>query len=104
MSLWDIITCIYGGEKKENIMKPSRSVEDCFGMLKSEKKLYDPKINYCGSCCHILEDDNLKNLQKYKRSGKLYYFCGNECHKGWLDSPEAMFVEHRLFTEKENKD
>lgn len=100
MSLWDIIACIYGEEKKTNTMKPCRSVEDCFRMIKQETNLYDPKINYCGSCCHILEDLKLNNLKKYKCNGKLYYFCGNECHNSWLDSPEAMFTSHRLSTEK----
>lgn len=105
MNFWDIITCIYGEEKKTTLIKTIKSVEDCSGMAKSEKLLYDPNINYCGSCCHILEQDSLDNLKKYKLGGKLYYFCSDECHSHWLESPDATFVGYRLsFTEKENND
>jgi hypothetical protein len=106
MNFWDIITCIYGEEKSETTkIKTIKSVDDCPSMVKSDNLLYDPSINYCGSCCHILEQDSLDNLKKYKLGGKLYYFCSDECHSHWLESPDATFIGHRLsFKEKVNNE
>ena len=106
MNFWDIMTCVYGEEKnKTTPIKTIKSVDDCPDMVKSEKVLYDPDINYCGSCCHILEQNSLCDLKKYKLGDKLYYFCSDECHSHWLDSPGSMFVGYRIsYTEKVNTD